>query len=125
MSVTITGYHVVDVRYPTSDNLKGSDPFHKKPDYSAPYLQLFTDDPRLTGTGLVFTIGAGTDWVVHGIRDLAGLLVGMKVADFAADPGAIHRRLVDHHQLRWLGDAGVFSMAAGGVINALWDLAAK
>lgn len=125
MATTILRARVVDVRYPTSDNLKGSDPFHRRPDYSAPYLLLFTSDPSLTGTGLVFTIGAGTDWVVRGIEDLAQLIVGLTVEEFVADPGKVHRRLIDHHQLRWLGDAGVFAMAVGGIMNALWDLAAK
>ena len=125
MAPTITACRVVDVRYPTSDTLKGSDPFHKKPDYSAPYIELLTDDPALKGVALVFTIGAGTDWIVYGINDLATLLVGLNIGEFSADPGRTHRRLLDHHQLRWLGDGGVFSMAVGGVMNALWDLAAK
>ncbi len=125
MGPKITACRVVDVRYPTSDSLKGSDPFHKKPDYSAPYIELKTDNPKLTGVALVFTIGAGTDWINFGIEDLAKLVVGLDVAEFAREPGRFHRRLVDHHQLRWLGDGGVFSMAVGGVINALWDLAAK
>lgn len=125
MNRAITGIRVTDVRYPTSDSMKGSDPFHKKPDYSAVYVELLTSDPKLTGRALVFTIGAGTDWVAYGARDVAQLLVGLDITEFASDPGKIHRRLVDHHQLRWLGDAGVFAMAVGGVMNALWDLAAK
>ncbi|HHZ99198.1 MAG TPA: fuconate dehydratase, partial [Candidatus Marinimicrobia bacterium] len=36
MSVThITAINPRDLRVPTSDELLGSDPFHKKPDYSA------------------------------------------------------------------------------------------
>ena len=121
----IIGAQVSDVRYPTADTLKGSDPFHRKPDYSATYLELRTDTPTLSGCSLVFTIGAGNDWIVTGIRDLATLLEGLEIETFAQRPGSVHRRLIDHHQIRWLGDAGVLSMAVGGIVNALWDLAAK
>ena len=32
--------------------------------------------------------------------------------------------MLNHHQLRWLGD-GVYRMAMGGLLNAIWDLWAK
>lgn len=101
----------------------GSDPFHKKPDYSSAVLHLKTDT-GLTGVSVVFTVGAGTDWICHGIKDLCQLIVGTDLAEFAASPINLYRRLIDHHQLRWLHD-GVFRMAAGAVINAMWDLWAK
>ncbi len=123
MTVTITAAEVVDLRVPTSDQMLGSDPFHKEPDYSSALLRLQTDS-GLTGTSVVFTVGAGTDWICHGIRDLCQLVVGTSLDEFSAAPGRLHRRLVDHHQLRWLHD-GVFRMAAGAVLNAMWDLWAK
>lgn len=126
--LTITSAELCDVRVPTSDKLLGSDPFHKKPDYSLAILHLRTDggpsNNNLTGVSIVFTLGAGTDWICHGIQDLCQLIVGTTVEQFAADPAGLHRRLIDHHQLRWLHD-GVFRMAAGAVVNAMWDLWAK
>jgi len=114
---------VVDLRVPTSDTLLGSDPFHKKPNYSTILTTLTTDD-GLVGTSVNFTAGAGNDWIAHGVRDLALLTKGQSLDDFSADPGVFHRLLVDHHQLRWLAD-GVARMAIGSIINAMWDLWAR
>ena len=101
----------------------GSDPFHVAPDYSSAVLHLETN-AGLRGGSVVFTAGAGTDWICHGIRDLCQLVVGTRLDEFTAAPLQLYRRLIDHHQLRWLHD-GVFRMAAGAVLNAMWDLWAK
>ena len=122
-SVTITSAVITDLRVPTSDQLLGSDPFHKEPDYSSALLHLETDS-GLRGVSVVFTVGAGTDWICHGINDLCRLVIGTTLDDFTAAPIKLYRRLIDHHQLRWLHD-GVFRMAAGAVLNAMWDLWAK
>jgi L-fuconate dehydratase len=114
---------VVDIRVPTSDTLLGSDPFHKKPNYSTVLTTLETDD-GLVGTSVNFTAGAGNDWIAYGVKDLAQLAQGIDLDEFIADPGACHRLFVDHHQLRWLAD-GVARMAIGSIVNALWDLWAQ
>lgn len=119
----ITSAKVIDVRVPTSDDMLGSDPFHKAPDYASAVLHLETDE-GLRGVSVVFTVGAGTDWIGYGMLDLAQLIIGSTLEDFTRDPLALYRRLVDHHQLRWLHD-GVFRMACGGILNAMWDLWAK
>ena len=119
----VTSAHVIDLRIPTSDDLLGSDPFHTEPDYSSAVLHLETDS-GLRGVSVVFTIGAGTDWMCHGIEDLCQLVIGMELDDFTRSPITLYRRLIDHHQLRWLHD-GVFRMACGAVLNAMWDLWAK
>jgi len=119
----IVNIDVVDLRVPTSDTLLGSDPFHKKPNYSSILTTLNTDD-GLVGTSVNFTAGAGNDWIAYGVRDLAQLTMGQDLEDFAADPGAFYKLLIDHHQLRWLAD-GVARMAIGSIINAMWDLWAK
>ena len=119
----ITDAKVTDLRVPTSDKLLGSDPFHIQPDYSSALLHLETDS-GLNGVSVVFTVGAGTDWICHGIKDLAQLVVGCELKDFTRSPIELYRRLIDHHQLRWLHD-GVFRMACGSILNAMWDLWAK
>ena len=43
----ISALDVVDVRFPTSRWLDGSDAMNPEPDYSAAYLLLRTDDPDL------------------------------------------------------------------------------
>ena len=121
--IRITDVRVDDIRVPTSDSLLGSDPFHRKPDYSAAIIRIDTDS-ELIGWSVVFGIGAGTDWFVYGLRDLSVLLIGQDIREFASDPGNLHHRLMEHHQLRWLGD-GVYRMVVGGLVNGLWDLWAK
>ena len=46
----VTGFKTVDVRFPTSRGLDGSDAMNKEPDYSAALLILETDDPCLLYT---------------------------------------------------------------------------
>ena len=66
---------VVDLRVPTSDTLLGSDPFHKKPNYAA-FLFNMETNTGLKGLSMAFTLGAGNDWIAHGVKDLAQLVVG-------------------------------------------------
>ncbi|UZJ32154.1 enolase C-terminal domain-like protein [Streptomyces endophytica] len=122
---TVTAFEIHDVRFPTSEQLDGSDAMHPDPDYSAAYLVLHTaDGPR--GHGLCFTLGRGNDVMAAAIRSLAPYLVGRPVPATAADLAALHRDLTHDSQLRWLGpEKGVMQMAAGAVVNAAWDLAAR
>ena len=68
---TITAVDVVDVRFPTSVTLDGSDAMNPDGDYSAAYVILRTSHPDLTGHGLTFTIGRGTDLCVQAGRHIA------------------------------------------------------
>ncbi len=119
----IESVNVIDLRVPTSDTLLGSDPFHKKPNYSAVLTTIGTNTEH-KGISVAFTAGAGNDWIAYGVKDLAQLITGMQVETFLNDPGAFHRLLIDHHQLRWLAD-GVNRMAIGSIVNAMWDLWSK
>jgi len=119
----IQNVNVVDLRVPTSDTLLGSDPFHKKPNYSVVLVTLETNT-GLNGISVAFTIGAGNDWIAYGIKDLAQLVIGATLEDFINNPGAFQKTFVDHHQLRWLAD-GVYRMVVGSIVNAMWDLWAK
>lgn len=122
----ITGFKTVDIRFPTSRALDGSDAMNKDPDYSAAYLILETDDPKLSGHGLVFTIGRGNDLQCAAIDLLAPYAVGRDIADLAKNMGEFARSLVRDSQMRWLGpEKGITHMAAGAVINAAWDLISK
>jgi L-fuconate dehydratase len=97
------------------------------PDYSAAYVALETDDPGgLTGHGLTFTIGRGTEVCVAAIEALAPHVVGSTVEELVADLGGLWRRLVTDSQLRWLGpEKGVIHLATAAIVNAVWDLYAK
>ena len=126
MTHTILRAEAFDVRFPTSKMLDGSDAMNADPDYSAAYLRLFTESPALTGDSLVFTIGRGNDVQIAAIEILMEKVVGLTTDDAFSRIGDIARELSADSQLRWLGtDKGVFHMAAGAVLNALWDLFAK
>jgi L-fuconate dehydratase len=122
-----TALDVHDVRFPTSDNLDGSDAMNPNPDYSAAYAVLRTDaGDGLEGHALAFTTGPGNDLQIRAIEGLADWVVGQSVDEVLGDLGAFSKELIHEPHLRWLGpEKGVVHMAAGAVINAAWDLRAK
>lgn len=121
----IEGLDVVDVRFPTSRTLDGSDAMNKDPDYSAAYVTLRTDDGD-RGFGLVFTIGRGNEVQSAAIRALDQHVVGLDVQSLEEQPGDLYRAIASDSQLRWLGpEKGVTHMAMGAVVNAAWDLLAR
>jgi L-fuconate dehydratase len=121
----IVSVDTLDVRFPTSRHRDGSDAMNPFPDYSAAYVVLHTS-AGAQGHGFVFTVGRGTEIQVTALRSLAGMVVGRPVEELVADPGAMARRLIGDSQIRWLGpEKGVVHMAAGGLVNAVWDLAAR
>ncbi|MFF9762905.1 enolase C-terminal domain-like protein [Streptomyces caelestis] len=126
-SVRITDLEVLDVRFPTSEHLDGSDAMNPEPDYSAAYVVLRTDaGDGLEGHALAFTTGRGNDVQAAAIAALAPHVVGLPVADVCGDLGGFARTLVHDPQLRWLGpEKGAIHMAVGAAVNAAWDLAAK
>jgi L-fuconate dehydratase len=125
MPEVITAVDTVDVRFPTSRELDGSDAMNPEPDYSAAYVTIRTSGGGV-GFGLAFTVGRGNDVQVAAIRALAPLVVGLPVAEVLGDLRAFSERLTGDSQLRWLGPhKGVIHMAAGAVVNAAWDLYAR
>jgi L-fuconate dehydratase len=127
MPVRITRAVTHDVRFPTSRQLDGSDAMNTDPDYSAAYVVLETDrGDGLEGHGLTFTLGRGTEVCVSAIDALAHHVVGLTLEQIAADMAGFWRALVHDTQLRWLGpEKGVVHLAAGALVNAVWDLYAK
>lgn len=120
---SISALDVVDVRFPTSRGLDGSDAMNPEPDYSAAYVVLTLDDSDVAGYSLLFTTGRGNEVACTAIRTLAPYVVGRNVAALIADIGALARELTWDGQLRWLGpEKGVMHMAIGAVVNAIWDL---
>jgi len=117
---------VLDVRFPTSQHLDGSDAMNPDPDYSAAYVVLETDQPGLEGHGLTFTIGRGNEICCAAIEAMRHLVVGLDLAWVAEDMGRFWRHVTSDSQLRWIGpDKGAIHLATGAVVNAMWDLWAK
>src|SRR6187401_2256604 len=130
MGTKITAVDIHDVRFPTAAAGDGSDAINRG-NYSATYVELRTDatgfDPSpVTGADLTFTNGRGNESTCAAFRSLEHHVVGRTMAEIAAEPVAFWRSLTADVQLRWLGpEKGVIHMAAGAVVNAVWDLRAR
>lgn len=126
MSIRITGLKTLDLRFPTSRQLDGSDAMNPDPDYSAAYVILYTNQSGLEGHGLTFTIGRGNDICCAAIAALRHLAVGLDLDWIVEDMGRFWRSITSDSQLRWIGpDKGAMHLATGAVVNAVWDLWAK
>lgn len=121
----ITNLRTIDVRFPTSDSLDGSDAMNPDPDYSAAYVILETDSAH-EGHGLTFTIGRGNEICITAIEALKPLVVGLDMGWVAEDMARFWRHVTSDSQLRWIGpDKGAIHLATGAIVNAVWDLWAK
>ena len=121
----ITDISVIDLRFPTSRELDGSDAMNADPDYSAAYIILHTDSD-LEGHGLTFTLGRGNELCVAAVESLKPMVIGRSLDGITNDMAGFWRSLVGDSQMRWVGpEKGVAHMAMGGVINAAWDLWAR
>ena len=122
----ITALETLDLRFPTSARLDGSDAMNPDPDYSAAYVILRTNVPGLEGHGLTFTIGRGNDICCRAIEAMRHLVVGVELDWVREDPGRFWRHVTGDSQLRWIGpDKGAIHLATGAVVNAVWDLWGK
>jgi L-fuconate dehydratase len=117
----------IDLRFPTSLALDGSDAMNPDPDYSATYVILRTDaGDGLEGHGFTFTIGRGNEICVAAVNAIAPLVVGRSVSGVLDDLGSFWKEITGDSQLRWIGpEKGVIHLATAAVVNAVWDLRAK
>jgi L-fuconate dehydratase len=123
--IRILSVKTIDLRFPTSRESIGSDAVNKDPDYSAAYCILETN-ADFEGHGLTFTLGRGTELCVLAMDYLSRYVIGKSLEEITANFAAFSRTLTEDSQFRWLGpEKGVIHMAAGGLINAVWDLYAK
>jgi L-fuconate dehydratase len=127
MTAKIVKVETIDVRFPTSRQLDGSDAMNPAPDYSVAYVVLHVDDPDVPdGHGFTFTIGRGNELAVEAARIVGERVRGMTVAEVVGDLGGLWRHLTGDSQLRWLGpDKGAIHLGTAAVVNAVWDMAAK
>ncbi len=124
--IIISKIETKDIRFPTSDSLIGSDAMNKDPDYSAAYVILKTNNPKLEGHGLTFTIGRGNELCIEAIKSLSYLIIGKELESFTNDMAGFWKMITSDSQLRWLGpEKGIIHLATGAIVNAIWDLYAK
>ena len=126
MATTITDVTVRDIRFPTSATLDGSDAVNVDPDYSATYVVLETNRADLRGYGLTFTNGRGNEISVAAVHALKHHVLGQTLESIAEDFAGFWLRITSDSQVRWLGpEKGVVHLAAGALVNAVWDLYAR
>lgn len=125
MGDRIVGLRTHDVRFPTSEDLDGSDAINTDPDYSAAYVELETSRGH-RGHALIFTIGRGNDLCCRTIENMRHLVLGWDLEHIQGDMAGFYNHLRSDSQLRWLGpETGLLHMAMGAVVNAVWDLWAR
>src|SRR5918995_3756031 len=99
MAIKIKGARALDIRFPTSRELDGSDAMNADPDYSAAYLILRTDaGDGLEGHGFAFTIGRGNEVQAAGIETLRDHVLGLDVDATLDDLGGFWKSLVHDSQ---------------------------
>ena len=120
----IKSIEIQDKRFNLSDGV-GSDATHSTPQYAYAVCCLKTDTV-VTGIGLAFTLGAGTDLICKAIEYLSVDLVGKEIEELMSDFGTVYRKMVDSPSLRWLGPhKGVIHLALAAIVNSCYDLWAK
>jgi L-fuconate dehydratase len=120
----ITALEVRDVRFPLQHGA-GSDALHSGAEYAFA-TTLLACEKKLSGTGIVLTLGTGNQLVCAAIELLGKELVGWEIEELMAEFGVISQRLAQHPQLRWLGPhKGVVHLALASLTNACFDLWAK
>lgn len=125
MDDRIVELRTYDLRFPTSEELDGSDATNVDPDYSAAYIELETSEGHL-GHALIFTIGRGNDLCCRTIENMRHLVLNWSLDDIKGDMGGFYEHLRSDSHLRWLGpETGLIHMAMGGLVNAVWDLWAR
>src|SRR5262245_42638497 len=96
------------------------------PHSSAAYLVLRTDVDGLAGLSSAFRIGRGNEIQRLAIEAVADVVLGRSVDSVIAGAGELWSATVGDSQFRWLGpEKGVVHMAAGALLNAVWDLRAR
>src|ERR1043165_6647071 len=127
MPITITNVIVRDIRFPTSLTLDGSDAMNVDPDYSATYVVLETDDPRgLRGYGLTFTNGRGNEICVAAVQAQKHHVLGRTLDSLTSDFAGFWLDITNDSQIGWVGpEKGAIHLAAGAIVNAVWDLYAR
>ena len=112
-----------DLRFPTSDNLDGSDAMNPDPDYSAAYVILESENKLLKGHSFAFTLGRGNDLCCEAIRALQHIVLGLDIEWIRDNLSSFSRMMTSDSQLRWVGpEKGIIHMASGAIINAVWEV---
>ena len=103
----------------------GTDAIHTDPVYSYVVTHIHTEKST-SGSGIVFTIGAGNEEICSLIEGLASPLVGREIEELMSQFGEVFRHLADHPRYRWLGPhKGMIHLALASITNACYDLWAK
>jgi L-fuconate dehydratase len=120
----IKSFRTVDARFDLGQGA-GSDAVHTDPQYGYA-VTLLESDSGLSGTGITYTLGGGTNLVCKAIELLIDPLIGRDIEELMAEFGVVQKQIAEHPQIRWLGPhKGVIHSALSSITNACFDLWAK
>ena len=102
------------------------------PTYANVYLQIATNDSRLSGSSIIFTNGYGLKEMCQLTEQFATRFLLASDSPIRVDTlhegtnfGRLCQRMLQDSDYCWLGAVGMSRMAIGAIINGLWDLLAK
>lgn len=129
-SIKIISLIVKDIRFKQEKMGMGSDASNPHTDYSNPYVILQTgvniEGQPLNGIGISFSLGKGNDMICRAIDELKEIILGFSLYDILSNFRGLVRKLTNPIQSRWIGPvSGPYYMAAGAIVNAIFDLWAK
>lgn len=121
---------VKDIRFKQDEMGMGSDASNPHTDYSNPYLILQTGEilegQPLNGIGIGFSLGKGNDMICQAVLEMENIIIGLTLHEIISDFKGLVRKLTNPFQSRWIGPvSGPYYMAAGVIVNAIFDLWAK
>ncbi|OAA63761.1 Mandelate racemase/muconate lactonizing enzyme [Niveomyces insectorum RCEF 264] len=99
--VQILGFSVTDLRFPTSLDGVGSDAMHVGTNGSHPYVQLKTNHGELTGEGIAFSNGRGSELICMALEIFAKRVVGKTMQELTRNMGRTWRYMVADSKPVW------------------------
>ncbi|KAJ5391128.1 hypothetical protein N7509_006618 [Penicillium cosmopolitanum] len=117
--VTITGFEVIDLRFPTSLDGVGSDAMHVGTNGSHPYIRLKTNQDDLIGEGIAFSNGRGSELICTTLEIFAKRVVGKSMHVLTRNMGKTWRYMVSDSQYRWVGPEKSITHLAVAVVNCI------
>ena len=129
-NIRIKSMIVKDIRFKQDEMGMGSDASNPHTDYSNPYLILQTgeilEEQPLNGIGIGFSLGKGNDMICQAVLEMENIIIGLTLHEIISDFKGLVRKLTNPFQSRWIGPvSGPYYMAAGVIVNAIFDLWAK
>lgn len=122
--IKITDLTVYEIRFPASHSHDESTARNPDPGYSALYVTLYTNEPKLKGYGLTFTISHAKEPCIAVIESLKQFMVGQELSNIAMHMGQFWQNIKEEGLLV-SANPDAIHLSTSVVVNAVWDLWAR